>query len=221
MNDYYSDESQCDSCIKGAKDETLDEMLSNTGKIKADISVAIDNEGLSDLLNRAVENRLESIMIKKITQTVDNKVAELLRESWDNKISSFMREQVAKKVEERFEKEYPLATKEKVDEIYEQMQKYKFDASGGYSPSRAGVREQVDAKFKDYLDKEFKGIVEKTKKNIDEYAQNYFSRNLFKAMNLMSEMTEIEKVKKLTTTITNDLDQPLSMQKNLTNTPSS
>ena len=103
--------------VADAIEETLDQLLSNEGHIKADIKVSIDNEGLSDLLNREIESRLNRRIVQKVEQAVERRLDLVIKNAFNDNVSAYVQERIKDVIHERFDKAYPLATEKKVDKL--------------------------------------------------------------------------------------------------------
>ena len=93
-----------------------------------------------------------------------------------------MEQDKIKSFTESIKEKYPDVVENKVNEFAKKIKEMPFDNRefAGKTFQEAAARKVSVA-----LDTELAEVIKKTKDGIDNYAKNYFARNLFKAMNLM------------------------------------
>jgi len=188
----FEDDNGCEDCSAKIADDVRSNLISEEGNISAEVKVFLNNEGLADILNQKIQDKISVAL----NQVVENRVNSVLRNVWNDDLNRHMKTCVESVVEKRFNELHPEVVDDKVDAMLKHLKEYRIDGNrfqiGGKSISVA-----IQDRFNSYLDNEFKEIVSKTKNNIDEFAQNYFTKNLFRAMGLMSNFTDEEAAKKL------------------------
>lgn len=122
--------------------------------------------------------------ISALEETLKKRVQAEVKEAFDYTYKDYSLEKVMRMViEDKFKEKYPDVVENKINEFATKISNMKFDELRDFSSRN--FQEAAMKKVNAVIDSQLAEVIKKTKEGIDDYAKNYFARNLFKAMNLM------------------------------------
>ena len=166
--DYDEDEVETTNTIEAKDPDTI--------KVTASIAIATDR--LDAMIEKYIKDNLKLKMDTMIKSQVDS----AFRTEYEKySLHSVMREVIT----EKFRNTYPDIVENKVNEFHKKIMSLEFNTRDfdGRNFQEAAMKKVMTT-----IDSELKEVITKVKAGIDDYAKNYFTRNLFKAMNLMDSV---------------------------------
>lgn len=197
MNYEFEPTDPCDNCDKDESfcsqcEHSLQYAVNNAGIEKAfNASVNVDVKTILEIaaqdLHRNVASRIHSFIIRRTKEEFEK----CFRDNWSQ--DSF-KEILKKVIREKLEEAYPDIVENKVNELAEMIKK--IDYKDRNDKLALDIHQRSTKIVNDYIEKELSITVKKTKEEIDEFAKNYFTRNLFRAMGMMDQFTNTMQVEK-------------------------
>lgn len=197
MNYEFEPTAPCDNCDEDvsfcSQCEHSLQYAVNTEEIEKafNASVNVDVKTILEIaaqdLHRNVAHRIHSYIINKTKEEFEK----CFRDNWSQE--SF-KEVLKKVIREKLEETYPDIVENKVNELAEMIKK--IDYKDKNDKIALDIHQRSTKIVNDYIEKELSITVKKTKEEIDEFAKNYFTRNLFRAMGMMDQFTNTMQVEK-------------------------
>lgn len=179
------EDKECSKC-EHALDQAI-QTQKEQEQIKAGLkfTVSVDDEMISSIILGEAEKRVAESLQSRIRDMVNRAFEDCLRNHWS---SSSFKEILEKIVREKLNEVYPDVVQNKVNELEKQIKEMTFK-DRNESVAR-DIHQRAVNMVNAYIEKELSISVKKTKEEIDEFAKNYFAKNLFRAMGLMNNFTE-------------------------------
>lgn len=155
---------------------TDDENMS--GPVAAKVDFAIDVRALEIASKKLADSYFKEHLDLKINQCVD----QAIKNAYGSQFT--LNDALTAVIREKLDTKYPDIVDEKVDELAAKIKDFAFDWNS--RENARTMRDQAEKRIKEYIDNELMQSVTKTKESLEEYGQQYFAKNLFRAMNLMS-----------------------------------
>ena len=150
---------------------------------KVEAKMLLNTEELDAAIAKYVREQTTR-QISMLEETLKKRVQAEVKEAFDYSYKEYSLEKVMKQVvEEKFNEKYPDIVENKVNDFASKIGNMKFDDMREFSGRN--FQESAMKKVNAVIDSQLAEVIKKTKEGIDDYAKNYFARNLFKAMNLM------------------------------------
>lgn len=141
-----------------------------------------------------IAGNIRHSLAESIQSIVNREVDKILRGSWgENKMSEAMKGMVSDVIAEKMEEQYPDIVENKVNEFAEEFKKRKIEDGRYGRDISSDLQKYAKNKVEKYINGELMESVKKSKEEIDEFAKNYFAKNLFKAMGFLGG--EMDKLK--------------------------
>lgn len=179
------DESLCSQCEHSLQFAVNNEEIEKAFNASVNVDVKTILEIAAQDLHRNVAHRIHSYIINKTKEEFEK----CFRDNWSQE--SF-KEVLKKVIREKLEETYPDIVENKVNELAEMIKN--IDYKDRNDKIALDIHQRSIKIVNDYIEKELSITVKKTKEEIDEFAKNYFTRNLFRAMGMMDQFTNTMQV---------------------------
>lgn len=189
--DDYSEESEnCRDCNKGEINVNLEKLESeNMLSLKIDLKT----ETISQVILDAVKNKISNLILKSVHNTIEQEFKNVVSGGYFSReekatlsetVKEIIRNTISKKVDERF----PEIVENKTNEFKDYIVNLKIqDIDRDRKISSSTIAEMAKQRVKEYIEKEMMESVKMTKQEIDDFAKQYFTQNLFKAMGVFGK----------------------------------
>lgn len=137
----------------------------------------------ADLVREYVKKSVEKSLAPVLKGLIDNEIKRALTDRYSSKahIDTIIRDVIKEKMLEKF----PNVVENKVNEFEKLIRESKL--SDHRNDPVADIHSKAKAKVEKYIQDELVESVKKTKEEIDVFAKNYFTNNLFRAMGIMTQ----------------------------------
>lgn len=182
------DESFCSQCEHSLQYAVQKGEIEKAFNASVNVDVNTILELVANDLNRDIAGRIQSSIIKMVEQ----KFNECINDNWSQ---DAFKEVLKKVIREKLEEKYPDIVENKANELAEIIKK--IDYKDRNDNIALTIHQRSTKIVNDYIEKELSSTVKKTKEEIDDFAKNYFTRNLFRAMGMMDQFTQQSTMEKL------------------------
>lgn len=149
--------------------------------ITTSTEVVVNSDMVISHIKKTVQNQLKPVLNK----IIESQVQAALQNSYQSKIK--LEDIIKEMIREKINSAYPDIVENKANEFAELIKKQKYENSGYYGRSGSSIHEMAEKKVKEYIENELMDSVKKSKEEIDTFAKNYFTNNLFRAMGIMTQ----------------------------------
>lgn len=176
----------------GREPELSTKLTETIAQEKVSVKVDFDSKEIAELIASSVTEQVKYSMASKLRDLVKSEVDGYYR---TNEVPTGIKKAIREAVVTKVNEKYPDIVENKVNEFVEAIKAMKFEARRSSRNSRddlsyEGIEARADAQIKKYIETELMDAVKMTKDEVETFAKNYFTNNLFKAMDFMNKQIE-------------------------------